>query len=764
MLFLSKDISKLREILDGGWANNPVFFVSLYVIIPVSLVVAFTTVVLVFRYINKETMGHPKMVEIHKAIKDGAKTYLFHQARYLLYGLAILFVPVGLTGWQIFPEAHFAGFFLTGGIFLIGSLSSYLAGYIGMDAATRANIRVVTAVEKDHSEGFALGYYAGMITGLLNISIFILGIWLIFNLSGFNLYILVGYGFGASVSSLFAQVGGGIFTKSADVGADLVGKIEVGIPEDDPRNPAVIADNVGDNVGDCAGRGADLFESASSDAVGGLILGTTIFILTGDPIFIIRDMLFLILGVYSTIICTRFLHISIKDNPARVVWIVFVIAMAINMGITLTFTLVAHGRAGIYIFFASVFGLLSAILSVFLALYYTDIKYKPTLRIAESSTTGPATNVLSGLATGFESTFFPVLVFGISVVLSSMCGYLYAVATYPDLVASTGGVDMLGNPLDRQHYYFIMAVWGLNTASVSGDTMISVILSFDTFGPIMDNAAGITEMAGDEASEDLRAKLDKLDSTGNTTKAVAKGFALICGGFSSIVLFQNFLLNTRNLSQTISGPIPAAQLADISNFLDISNPAIVFGILLGVGLPFLFSALTIRAVSDGANIMVKEVRRQFKEIPGLMEGTGKPDYNRGIEICTSQAIKRMGKPVLLVIAIPLTMGILFGPFFVAAILIGNLIGCLLLGITMTLGGAAFDNAKKGIESGLFGGKGTQTHFAGIVGDTVGDPLKDTAGPSMNIIITTLNTMALTFVPVFIATGFFWTAIQGFALF
>ncbi|GAB4310405.1 MAG: sodium-translocating pyrophosphatase [Promethearchaeota archaeon] len=762
-LYQSSDVEKLREVLSTGLANNPSFFVGLYVVVPVSLVVSYLAVVLVFKKINAANAGLPKMREIHYAIKQGAKTYLARQGRYLLTMLVVLFFPVGFTGWSLFSEAPWAGFILTGGVFMLGSLSSYAAGYIGMDAATRANVRVVMAVEREPSEGFALGYYAGMITGLLNISNFILGIWVIFLVSEYNLYVMIGYGFGASVSSLFAQVGGGIFTKSADVGADLVGKIEVGIPEDDPRNPAVIADNVGDNVGDCAGRGADLFESASSDAVGGLILGTTIFIMVGDPFFIIRDMLFLVTGMYSTLICTLFLGASFKDSPTRPVWIVFSAATAINAAVTLSFSFV-HGLAGLYLFLASALGLMSAILSVFIALYYTDIKYRPTLDIAESSTTGPATNVLSGLATGFEATFLPILVFGLTAVLSSYCGFKYAELTYPVVEARFGGLDLLGNPLNRSFYYFVMAIWGLNTASVSGDTMISVILSFDTFGPIMDNAAGITEMAGDEASPELRRMLDKLDATGNTTKAVAKGFALICGGFSSIVLFQNFLINTRNLAGVVSGPIPVENLRNAVNFLDVSNPTIVFGVLLGVALPFLFSALCLRAVSKGSNTVVKEVRRQFKEIPGLREGTGKPDYDRCIDICTRQAIHSMIGPVLLVISLPLGTGILFGPFFVAALLVGNLIGCLLLGVFMTLGGAAFDNAKKGVEGGLFGGKGTEVHHATVVGDTVGDPLKDTAGPSMNIVITTVNTLSLTFVPVFIMTGWLWNVLAGFFAF
>lgn len=765
VLMQLEDVVQLQDLLrqPNAWSENLAFFLSFYVIIPISMAVAFGSVVLIFRKINKATTGLPKMEEIHKAIKDGAKTYLKHQMRYLFIALAILFVPVGLTGINLFP-VPIVGFFLLGAIFIVGSMSSMAAGYIGMDAATRANVRVVMAVKDDPNEGFKLAYYAGMITGLLNIVNFIIGIWLILVVSEMNVYILISYNFGASVSALFAQVGGGIFTKSADIGADLVGKIEAGIPEDDARNPAVIADNVGDNVGDCAGRGADLFESASSDAVGGLLLGTTIFLMTGQPIFVIRNILVLILGIYSTIICVRFLTVPIKDNPTKVVWIVFLVATVVNMGVLLVLNLLSHGPAGIYLFLAALFGLLSAILSVFFALYYTDIKYRPTHFIMENSTTGPATNVLAGLAGGFESTFLPALVFGISIVFASLCGYLYAVEVYPATAAAMNGTDLLGNPLNETQFCFILAVWGMNTASVSGDTMISVILSFDTFGPIMDNAAGITEMVGDEAPPELREKLDLLDATGNTTKAIAKGFALICGGFSSIVLTQNFLLTTRNLSRTIPSHISSTDMENIMGFLDLSNPLIVFGVLLGVSVPFLFSALCIRAVSKGAMSMVKEVRRQFKEIPGILTGENKPDYNRSIEICTATAIRMMGLPVLVIIAIPLGSGILLGPFFVAGVLIGNLIGCILVGIMMTLGGAAFDNAKKGIESGLFGGKNTPTHHAAIVGDTVGDPLKDTAGPSMNIVITTVNTMALNFVPIFIMTGWLWPLLQAIAIF
>ncbi len=757
-----RNISILRGTFlgDAPWTTHFAFFLSLFVIIPITLLIAYLTVALIFKKTKRAATGLPKMQEIHEAIHQGAKTYLFRQSRYLAATLAVLFIPVAITGLDL-HEIPLTGFFLTGVIFIIGSASSFLAGYVGMHAATLANVRVVMAIrDKSPNEGFKLGYYAGTITGILNISNFILGIWVLFLLTDMNIYLLVSYDFGASVTALFSQVGGGIFTKSADVGADLLGKIEVGIPEDDPRNPAVIADNVGDNVGDCAGRGADFFESASSEVVGGMILGMSVFILTGEPVFILLDMLYIALGIYPTLLCMRFLDIPIEENPSRVVWINFLIAMVVNIGINLVINVLLLGPLGIFIFFAGFLGLISSTLTIFVTLYYTDERRPPTKRIMSESRTGAATNVLAGLSTGFKATLFPVMIYGITLLLAGLCGYIYGESFF-ELQLANNPINLFGSPISRSYYTFIFTVWGMNAASASASMMIGVILSFDTFGPIMDNAAGLTEMASSETTPELRAKLDLLDATGNSTKAIAKGFALLCAAFASIVLFQNYMLNTQHLAETISGPISSEQLQNIFAYLHLSNPAQIIGIIIGVAIPVVFSSFCISAVGEGASLVADESRRQFLEVEGVATGKIKPDYNRLVDICTKQSIRKMFLPVAFILAVPLLSGILLGPFFVASILVGTLAGCLIIGIAFSISGGAMDNAKKGIESGKFGGKGTNAHKAAVVGDTVGDPLKDTAGPSLNIVLTTINTMALTFVPLFIMTGWLWPVLQAF---
>ena len=624
-----------------------------------------------------------------------------------------------------------------------------------MIAATKTNILVVEASIDDPNEGFKLAYYGGMITGILNISMFVLGIWLLLILTNNNIYLMISYDFGASVAVLLAQVGGGIFTKSADMGADLVGKYEMNIKEDDPSNPAVIADLVGDNVGDCAGRGADLFESASSDAIGGMILGLTLFLFIGDPIFIISDLTLISLGMFSLFFTRLFLKIDF-NNPSRSIWRVFIAFTVFNVFILLIVNLLLFGPLGILLFFSSVIGLISVFIAIIFTIYYTSIEYKHTKKVAEASQDGPSINIISGLSAGYSSIFFPLIIFGIAVLGSYLFGYYYGYIYYTEMMDSRA-TDIFGNKINIMIFLIAFGIWGVNMASVSSDIIISTILSFDTFGPIVDNSAGIVEIGGDEAPEGLRENLDKLDAVGNTTKAVAKGFALICGGLSSIVMFFAFLLSTHTLASTSQLPsiIPANKLSNIFYNISLYNPLILMGILIGFVLPIIFSAKILKAVQKGSMLMVREVRRQFKEIPGLRERKAEPDYDSCINISAKNALRNMLQPVLIIISITIFVGILFGPMVVAGLLIGNLIECLIFGLFMSIGGASFDNAKKGIEAGLFGGKGSFAHKAAIIGDTVGDPLKDTAGPSMNILITTVNTMAITFLPIFIMTGFLY---------
>ncbi|MFX0101122.1 MAG: sodium-translocating pyrophosphatase [Candidatus Hodarchaeota archaeon] len=747
-------VEKIWSALNDG-EYRLIFQISFYLIIPIGLASAVVAILLIFKNLKQHEAEFKKMRQVHKIIQNGAKTYLKRQAKTLIVIVIILFIPVGLTGAEFLPNSTLATI-ITGSVFCLGALSSLFAGYVSMDAATSANIIVVEAAARNPLLGFKKGYYTGMISGILNISVFVLGIWLLFLLTRGNINLLVGYSFGASVSSLLSQVGGGIFTKSADMGADLVGKFEIGIDEDDPRNPAIIADAVGDNVGDCAGRGADLFESASSDAVGGMILGFTIFLISGNPIFIISDLTLLSTGIFASYLSSRFLKSDIEKNPTKVVWVVFVVATGFNFILLFIINLFLHGPIGYLLFICSLSGLVASLLSIIITLYYTDVKYKPTMNIAEASQQGPAINAVTGLSAGFESTFFPLLIFGGAVVFSYIVGYQYGTQYIVSL-----GIPFIspitGEAVSVPMFSFIFAIWGVNMASVSSDMLISTILSFDTFGPIMDNAAGITEMAQGEGPSNLRTILDKLDATGNTTKAIAKGFALVCGGFSSIVLFQTFILNAGTLANDPNFPSAFSGFDPIEMIMmiDVTHPIIILGLMLGVVLPFLFSSKVIKAVGRGASEMVTEVRRQFYTIEGLRDGNADPDYDRCIDISAKNALRSMVFPVVLIIAIPIGFGILFGPFAMGALLVGNLIGCLIVGLFMSMSGGAFDNAKKAIEAGLFGGKGTAAHKASIIGDTIGDPLKDSAGPSMNIEITTVNTLALTFLPVIMMAGWFW---------
>ena len=752
MLFELPVIIKLRETLSDFGAN-PIFYFCLFVIIPFCLITSFIGLLLIFRKINSLEAKTKKMREISSYINKGASVYLKKQAKMLFIVLGILFIPVGLTGIE-FIKNPFLGFLITIITFFIGSLSSLLAGYIGMRAATKTNILVVEASIEDPNEGFKLAYYGGMITGILNISMIVLGLWLILILTNANIYLMVSFDFGASVTALLAQVGGGIYTKSADMGADLVGKYEMSIKEDDPSNPAIIADLVGDNVGDCAGRGADLFESASSDAIGGMILGLTIFIFIGNPIFIISDLTLISLGMLSLFFTTPFLKVDF-EKPSRSIWRVFIASTAINSIMLFFMNILLFGPFGIFLFISSIIGLSAVFITILITIYSTSIDYPPTKRVAEASRDSPSINIIAGLSAGLGSTFFPILIFCISVILAYYFGYLYGLTFLYNTQT-----DIFGNKINPILLIIAFGIWGVNMASVSSDSIISTILSFDTFGPIMDNAAGIVEMGGAEDGTPigLRENLDRLDAVGNTTKAVAKGFALICGGLSSIVLFFAFLLSTSTLSGELPSFIPHEQLSNIFNYLDIYSPLMILGIFIGVLLPVLFTSMILKAVQRGAENMVKEIRRQYNEIPGLREGKAKPEYYKCIDIAAEIALRSMIKPVLIIIGIEILTGILFGPMVVAGLLIGNLIGCLIFGLFMSIGGASFDNAKKAIEGGLYGGKGSFAHKSAIIGDTVGDPLKDSAGPSMNILITTVNTLALTFLPIFIMTGFLWVLI------
>ncbi len=751
MLLVLPIINKLRIILSN-LTEYPIFFFCLYVIIPFILISSLICVLIIFHKLNSIKKTNTRMEEIHHFIKKGAKIYLTQQAKTLFIVLIVLFIPVGLTGIA-YVDNSFMGFLICGLIFFLGAISSLVAGYVGMKSATKSNILVVKASIQDPNQGFKLAYYGGMITGIMNISMLVFALWLILLLTNGNIYLMISYNFGTSVTSLLAQVGGGIFTKSADIGADLVGKYEMGIKEDDARNPAIIADLVGDNVGDCAGRGADLFDSATSDAIGGMLLGLIIFLFIDEPIFILSDITIISIGLLSLYFTALFLKIDFNKTSSSI-WRVFIAAISINILILFVLNLLLFGVIGIFLFFSSLMGLTSGFLMILFTIYYTNINYKYTKRVAEASQDSSSLTIIAGISAGFQSTFFPVITFVISIIIAYFFGHAAGNIYYFEILG-TPSTDILGNALSPMIFSIVFGIWGVNMGSVSTDIIISTILSFDTFGPIIDNAAGIVELGDGEAPPELRGNLDKLDAIGNTTKAIAKGFSLICGGFSSIVIFLTFLMTTHTLAGNIPSPISFNQLFNIFNLLDFYNPLIILGLFVGFCLPVLFSSMILRSVQNGAKNMMLEVRRQFKDIPGLKEGNTKPDYEKCINISSNSALRNMIKPVLTIIGIVLIVGILFGPMVSAAILMGNLIGCLIFGLFMNISGASFDNAKKGIEAGLFGGRASYTHKSAIIGDTVGDALKDAAGPSMSILITTINTLSITFLPIFIMTAFLW---------
>ena len=748
-------IESLRKELSN-YNANPAYFFCLFVLIPCALFCSLICFIYIYRKLKSLEKVSSKLREMSSIIHRGAKIYLKQQARTLCIFLLILFIPVGLTGIG-FLSNIFLSILLTGCIFLVGALCSLIAGYIGMTSATKINIYVIDATSKDSNEGFKLAYYGGMITGLITISMLIFGIWIILVFSNSNIYLITGFSFGASVAALLAQVGGGIYTKSADIAADMVGKYELNIKEDDPSNPAIFADLIGDNVGDCAARGADLFESASSDAISGMILGLILFRITGNPIFIITNLTIIAMGLFSLFITMHFLKVDL-EKPTKSIWKIFIIATLFNIITLLFLNLFLFGTLGIYLFFASFIGLITTFITILIIVYYTSIEYTPTKRVAEASQQSPSLNILAGISSGLHSTFLPIIIFVIASACAFYFGYIFG-QLYIKNILNSNTKDVLGNKVNYTILLICFGSWGLCMASASSDLIISTVLSFDTFGPIMDNAAGIVELGGEENSKDLRLKLDKFDAIGNTVKAISKGFALICGAFSSLVLFLCYLLFARTLATELPTIIPSSQLSNILYNIHIFNPLIIGGIFLGAVLPFFFVSYLIRAVQGGANNMVKEVRRQFNETPGLKEGKTKPDYDKCINIAAKNALRNMLLPVSIVIVLTISVGILLGPFVIAAFLIGNLISCLIIGLFFSIGGATLDNAKKGIEGGLYGGKGSFAHKSAIIGDTVGDPLKDTAGPSMNIMIKTVNTISLTFLPLFIMTGFLWNLLS-----
>jgi len=679
-------------------------------------------------YTLKQDAGSDKMKAISGAIQEGAYAYLNREYRTIAIVAVIIAVILAVALSNVYEGGFFDSCRIAIG-FLVGAAGSAAAGYIGMSVSTRGNARVAQAAYSGVRNALAIAFRGGAVTGLAVVGLALLGTSCFYMIYGglgdtksatHAVNLVVGYGFGASLVSLFARIGGGIYTKAADVGADLVGKVEAGIPEDDPRNAGVIADNVGDNVGDCAGMGADLFETYVVTAIaamliGGLILNTEevadIFPAIAAELALIEYPLVLgAIGIFASIVAIFAVRMGKKENIMGTLYkgVITAAVISVILFYPVTVLLIGDDLAGISIFISSIVGIILMALMVVAIEYYTQ-NHAPVKAIADASKTGAGTNLITGLAVGMMSVGWPVLI---------ICSGILVAYLVPFLV--TGST--------------IAGLYGISIAAVAMLSTTGMIVALDSYGPITDNAGGIAEMA--DLPPNVRDTTDKLDAVGNTTKAVTKGYAVASAAIAALALFSDYLHKVGIAPEEFS----------------LFNPLVLIGLLIGGLLPFIFSSVMMRAVGKGAFKIVEEVRRQFKEIPGIWDGTAKPEYGKCVDIVTSAALREMIVPGMIAVVVPVIVGILLGAVALGGLLIGVIISGLMLALMMANGGAAWDNAKKMIEDGYLGGKGSDAHKAAVVGDTVGDPFKDTAGPAINPLIKAMTMIAILFSTLFVAYG------------
>lgn len=661
-------------------------------------VVALIYAVILAVRINKMDSGTKKMKEIAQSINEGAKAFLFSEYKILVIFVATVFVVISVCG--IITKSDVLNY-RTALAFLIGAILSTLAGYCGMSVATKANVRTANAAkEKGMNSALSTAFSGGAVMGMCVSGLGLLGVCLIYALTGDD-NILFGFSLGASSIALFARVGGGIYTKAADVGADLVGKVEAGIPEDDPRNPATIADNVGDNVGDVAGMGADLFESYAGSLISAISLGVLAFSGSSSWKYAVFPCLLSAIGLISSIIGTLFVRGKDGKNPQKALNTGTYVASAL---VVISSVLLSYFMLGTFRFaIAIIAGLLVGLIIGTITEMYTSDKFPFVKEIAKQSETGSATTIISGIAVGMQSTLIPIILIGVGIFVA----YFVTNGTGAD---GTSGI------------------YGIALAAVGMLSTTGITVAVDAYGPIADNAGGIAEMS--DLPNEVREITDSLDSVGNTTAAIGKGFAIGSAALTALALFFTF-----------------AQKVNLAT-IDIMNYKVVIGLLVGGMLPFLFSSLTMDSVSKAAQSMIEEVRRQFRTIPGILEGKGKPDYKNCVAISTHAALRQMILPGVLAIVSPIIIGVLLGAEALGGMLGGSLTTGVLLAIFMSNSGGAWDNAKKYIEGGHHGGKGSPSHKAAVVGDTVGDPFKDTSGPSINILIKLMTIVSLVFAPLF----------------